>query len=239
MEEFSRVGMGLMLLASTAVGVRLLLLARRTRMAPEFVMAIASLGTGIGSVLVMQGVARTEAQQSLGAALIHTGILLTSTGALFLCLGMWRIFRVGQRWAVLVTTLVGIVLLGSCAVLLGADHGNRLPTYHPAYFVGSGTRIASFLWVAAESLRYARLLRRREALGLAEPLMVHRFLNWGISALTLALAYLIFLSFTVSGTAPPPQAQATLGLLGVVTASALWFAFFPPSFYRRWLTASG
>ena len=53
----------------------------------------------------------------------------------------------------------------------------------------------------------------------------------------MSVAYLIFLFFTVRGMAPPVPAQAALGVLGVITASALWVAFFPPAFYRRWVLA--
>jgi len=236
-EGFSQAGMGLMLLASAALGVRLLLLARRTHMLPELVMGIASLGTGVGAVLVVQGAARMEVQQAFGAGLLDVGIFLTSIGAAFLCAGMWRIFRVGQLWALLVTILAGIVLAASCFVLFGADHGGRSPTEHPAYWVGFGVRIASFGWAAAESLRYAALLRRRAALGLSEPLMVHRFLGWGISAFTMSVAYLIFLFFMVRGMAPPAAAQSVLGMLGLITAFTLWAAFFPPAFYQRWVLA--
>jgi hypothetical protein len=64
--------------------------------------------------------------------------------------------------------------------------------------------------------------------------MVHRFLLWGISSALSTLGYLIFLSFALRGSAPTPAAQGIMGLIGVITASSMWIAFFPPAAYARW-----
>ncbi len=227
-----------MVAVSAAVGVRLLALARRSRKLPELVMAIASLGTGIGATLVVLGVARAEAQQPSSVALIYAGIIMTSTGSIFLCAGMWRIFRVNELWAVALTLVAGVLLVVSCSVLLGVDHSGHLPTEHPAYWLGFGVRIATFGWVAAESLHYARQLQRRAALGLAEPLMANRFLCWGVSSVSSCIAYLIYLGCMLSGEAPPAHALALIGALGLVSGGSMWIAFFPPGLYRQRAGAS-
>ncbi len=234
LESFARAGMGLMLVVSCSVGVRLLRLAARSHQLPELVMGLASLSIGGGAFAVVLGSARAAAGASAAEPLVLGGCVVTSLGAGLLCAGMWRIFRPDRPWPGAATALVGLVLAATCTILFLADHAGAPPTDHPAYRAGLAMRIVAFLWVAIESLGYAARLRRRMRLGLAEPLMVHRFACWGVSSCTAALGYGIFLAMAMAGSAPGAGDQLLLGALGTVTAASMWTAFFPPAFYRRW-----
>ena len=159
------------------------------------------------------------------------GLMLAMVAAL--CIGIWRIFRPTSRRAAAAAIGTACMLLATAVLIWLADHAGRSPTAHAAYRVGYAGRIASFAWVAYESLRYAAMLRRREALGLAEPMMVHRFRCWGVSAGATGTAYVIYLTFVVRESLPPAPVQLVLGLLGTIAALGLFVAFFPPRFVER------
>jgi hypothetical protein len=116
--------------------------------------------------------------------------------------------------------------------------------YRNAWFVLlNAAMLAINLWVGLEPLAYHVKLRRRVALGLAEPLVADRFLLWGVGSL--ARAALIVLG-AVSGLVLPGVAAgareaftaATLllaSLLGVLTAGTYWLTFNPTPAYVRWV----
>ncbi len=92
-------------------------------------------------------------------------------------------------------------------------------------------------WAASESLRYYGLMKRREALALAEPLVTNRFLLWGIGALAGATATVFSGTMIALGAAADSQLliglRLTTALCGATSAIAIWLAFFPPAAYRR------
>jgi len=224
-----------MLLVSMVVGVRLLLLARRTRMIPELVMGVSSLGVGVGSALVVQGSALLEAQAQYASAVFIAGVTGTSLGALFLGLGVWKIFRAREQWALWPVVASAVVLAGSLISLVFNDAPGRSPAEQPAYFAGFAIRLAMYVWLAVESIAYGRVLQRRVRIGLADPLMASRFFCWGASGTTAFGGYLVYFACAWQGIAPPPLVSVGLGLIGLVTAGAMWLAFFPPAFYAGWI----
>jgi len=95
-----------------------------------------------------------------------------------------------------------------------------------------------------ESYRYWGLLRRRAALGLADPMVMNRFFLWGTGSLfsTLAIwtasvpyAFMSDLTLIVKIT---PVVRIVTGAFGLVCVSCLLFAFLPPAWYRRHVNAS-
>ena len=107
-----------------------------------------------------------------------------------------------------------------------------------------GGILAANLWVALEPLFYRRRLLRRLQLGLAEPLVVDRFLLWGCGSLTRTAMVVaggitsLVEHHTVLGSSLP----LTVGVLvfvsacGLFTAVAYWLTFFPTQRYARWVT---
>jgi hypothetical protein len=94
-------------------------------------------------------------------------------------------------------------------------------------------------------------MRRRVALGLADPLVANRFVLW--SVWTGALGFAALLLFAVRSRAfwlqlhgvdprvvmpaAIPITAALAGIAVVCAGVAVWLAFFPPSSYRRWVRA--
>jgi hypothetical protein len=238
MGSLALLGVGCLIVSCTGVGLRLLLLGVRGRKLPEL-----ALGTGyllFGALgYPISAVARASAAE--GAA--HAGLWLAAALALqnlgvAACYAFnARVFRPGRTGAALLAA--GVLLLAASWIGQGIEPGWAGARSHgPWYYLGLATRGAAFVWGAAEAFRYAATLRRRLRLGLADAVVANRMGLWGTSSLLIALAFAVF----AAGTLSPAGVNATPVVLtvsacGLGAAAAMTLAFFPPSFYRRWLEA--
>jgi hypothetical protein len=221
----------LFLLVSLVVGVRLLLLARRTRQLPELLIGTGfTVGGALGYVpealivdleLLHEGVAQVALVVANGAIRLAAALMLLFT---------WRVFRRDEAWAAWLAA-------GLCSVLVLAYVAYPGPWIYAAdkrewwwSLVTAAARSACFAWASLESLRYHQRLRRRAKLGLADAALARRFLLWG-----LAMAGPALMSATPIATrALPASAGSPLvslwqTLLGLGAALAMWRTFFPPA----------
>jgi hypothetical protein len=113
------------------------------------------------------------------------------------------------------------------------------------------SRAVPVLWAFAECAHYARLMRRRLALGLADPLVANRFVLWSIWTGALSFAALAMLAvrgyahwLTLTGLDPrtvmPAAVPATATVVAAAVACAgiaIALAFFPSQAYARWITS--
>jgi hypothetical protein len=108
------------------------------------------------------------------------------------------------------------------------------PWYWLEYFGG----VASFVWLSAEGLAHYFKARSRLKLGLCEPMVCNRFLLWGIAgALWVILTagdFALALTGRWSG-----LLDFGVALFEVAPVAVIWFIFFPPEFYCRWVEGSG
>jgi len=236
----------LFVLGSAVVSVRLLLLARRTREAPELLLGLGILLTAVlgYGVLILDAVLHgapeePQAVTAAGVALRAAGRVLHDAGVTCFLVFVVRVFRPGQRWA--------HALAGGAALLLWSGLGAQVATGGlRVATVGSLPWLAEYLviwsypvWVAAEAYRYGILMRRRQALGLAQPLVTHRFLLWGTGALFTGLAtWVASVPFLLAHdpaalAAATPAVRVLTALAGVVSITCTLFAFLPPAWYRR------
>ena len=222
------------------VGVRLMALGLRNHQVPELAFGTAFLSGSLGTVGAQLGqrlwwTGADEFATSMNA--ICFAIQVVGTFALFL--STWRIYRPGDSWAFMLAA-VG----SSFAVLawvLRFMHGdfvvNALET--PGIAVFHAARISVFGWAATESLLYHDKLKKRLALGLADPVVTQQIYMWGVSAVAAAgVSLTIVASVFVLGRHPleVPEALATLVLLSLVLSACMWCAFFPPEALKRWAT---
>jgi hypothetical protein len=221
------------------VGLRLVLLWRRTRELPELLIGIGVLGigpVGFGLNLVAAATAVDPGMPSVIAALSALAVALGATAKYVF---NWRIYHTESRIAATVAAC-GIALLG-----VGWT-GDALTTgFAPASWMRPGwvlvrqlAQVGALLWGAGEALGWWRRMQRRRAIGLADPLVANRFLLWGLGAGAAGVGSLIGTVFGLVLARPLnqlPVLTLVLSLHGLVAAIALWLAFVPPVWYRHWV----
>ncbi len=243
METFAILAVVLVALASTAVGARLLLVSRRTRGFPEFVLGFSlSAITGVGFPIVLL----TELRQTIGPLLTFAADFLGSFAVAMGFAGFyvftWRVFRPGSRWAAALAMLAsGATLLATAATVWLAI---GIESSEEKFQVVRGWEIllftsaaAGFLWSAVEAFRYHAMLRRRLALGLTGPIVTNRVLLWGLTGVSagVSLGIITLLRLMDVNYMSAPVALFTTAACGLLGSVCLYLAFLPPPAYLRWL----
>lgn len=229
-----------MVAVDAVVGVRLLMLAQRTRELPEAALGAAFVLLGaIGYPLSTAARRDLLPTDEANATLMAVGFAAQNLACLAVYWMTARTFRAGVRWAQGLVVAAGLAFVTSY-VGHALESGFVGDTTGSAYYLGLVTRSGAFAWACAESLRQYRLARRRLALGLADPLVVNRFLLFGLGTGGVFAAFAIFL---VAQLLNAPVAEtgwvlAATGAAGLFAAIPTWFAFLPPPFYRRWFGTS-
>jgi hypothetical protein len=233
------------------IGMRLLALARRTGGKPERLLGWAfQLTAGWGyCVLIFSIIARAAMDaidHPLGQAVTAIGWLAHNIGVVCWLRFNVSVFRPDSAWAKWLAIVMTAVLFSGWTYHI---FSGGLATLAPSMgFWISVSVIGTYpIWTACEAFRYWGLMRRRMALGLAEPMLVDRFRVWGIGsvAATAAIWTVNLPSFLglEHGTPAADDAAAVARLLtgcfGLITVGAYWLTFFPPEFYRRWIEGRG
>jgi hypothetical protein len=134
-------------------------------------------------------------------------------------------------WLLSGTMLFAFVASGT----VGGDWGGW-SNDHPWTWVEWSAQVGSYGWTAVEPLAYYVRMKRRARHEAVDPVVTNRLLLWGVYAGMFCLSQAIYggtLAFFEDLTTLDPYIAA-MGIFGEV---ALWFAFFPPATYLRWLRA--
>lgn len=246
MKLFSLVCVGAYCLVALVVGLRLLRLAARTGEAPELF---------IGSALFLGGAIGYPASVAAGLVVEsspYTGIRLAMGSMLGLFLGAWgmllawyTIYHRGETWAravaVGVTVLLFLFLVDRLAVIGTAG---AMPEPAPATpewtnLLALASQGLVFLLTGISGFRYLGLMKKRLRLGLADPVVADRIRlwTWTASAAVCQYAYSIVSPFLDGWFDAAAVSGLVLGGLGLVIATMLTLAFFPPQSYLARLTA--
>ena len=237
-------------LVGTVVGLKLLGIAARSRKFPEFAIGGALFvysAVGLTSAVARAALA-DEVSVGLRMALAVVSILALYATLLGLSLFTWQVFGAESRWrqalaaGVLVTGLL-VTALTVRAAWLWISANAPLDLYGR---VGITPHFAlAFGWVSLESLRYHARMRKRQALGLADPVVTNRFLVWGVGeGVSSLLVLALFVTTAVHGetSISHPLVRVLMTLAGLVNALVWWLSFMPPKAYLRWVwgdTAEG
>jgi hypothetical protein len=237
MELLGAIGGLSFILASLVIGLRLLLLAWRTRELPEFVIGLALfLMGGLGYPLVSIARLATGMPEAVRIGLFLVSTLFNIVGTVGVCVFNWRVFHPRGSWAgwftlAFVCALAAALALQSVMVgLASAALRNEGAGYH-VFTALHGVPLA---WAAYESLRYHRLLAKRVKLGLADPVVADRMRLWGTGML-LAFVINVFasvLAFFGVDIAVSPAGSLVIAPLGLAAAGCVWLAFLPPAAYK-------
>ena len=239
----------LYLVTVLTLGVRLMLLAHRTRKLPEsFLAAHFVLCCGFGYLLLAISLPASHQPGLLPQQVIAP---MSGVGHLLSCLGVfggvcfnYLVFRRKQAWALglvwlsavtLTTGYVGYGLTG------GFSHGRFAGLWFWLFY---GTYIAAAAWVMVEPFHYHRVMRRRLRLGLADPLVVNRFILWGSGSVC---RFVMLVTGGVSGSlyqhiSPELWPSVTwwtfiaVAIAGFGLSVTYWLTFFPTRAYVRLVT---
>lgn len=243
MDFLAKVASWAALAISLLLAVRLLRMARRTGNAPE--MAMGAYEAFI--VLGMAAYISTRFVPGDGVLLVFRLVVaanfLIACGVVALAFGVWRIYRAAEAWPKLVCAGLALWVLGSWAWTSAGEGLPLIASSSAANTVFVAGRTAVYAWGAFEAFRFHHQLRRRLALGLIEPLVVHQVLLWGVFCVCMGMTAVVMLaSGYVLGDAVRSWRLGTLINAGLSFSASycLWFSFFPPAFYRRrfiWRTA--
>jgi len=164
--------------------------------------------------------------------------LITQTGLALIYAFTWLVFRPAEAWGKAIVALGCLFMLAS---LVGASH--TLATAAPEassqlvargwLFVGMIGYCGCFLWSAVEGLVQYGMARKRMTLGLADAVVVNRFLLWGIFGLMATGINVASIAGLVLGVDPgqSPLVLIPMGVLGFFASAAIYLAFLPPASY--------
>src|SRR5512134_1720103 len=163
------------------IGVRLLRLARRTGGLPELTLGLGEclLAGAVPPFFVIVQVASQA--EALVRAASFAGHLAYTLGCAVMILFTWRVFRPDAGWArALALAMIAALgvggVLGMARPFLVPDAAALREPQTVAFLLMEWVSVAGFLWTAAEAFHHHGRLRRRAALGLADPVVVNRML---------------------------------------------------------------
>ncbi len=241
MAELSLACLALYTVTSLVVGFRLIARSYHSRGVPELLIGLTyAASSGIGYPLTVTATAWSSRGATLGAMAIGEALIVLGCGCFLLFNA--KVFRPTARWSVPVA-LLGSLVLAACGGWVVAEF---FATDDVA-LVTERTRLGTILflavlvlgqgWTAFEGMRHYRMMRRRLALGLAEPVVTNRFLLWGISGLVSLTWNGVVNAYLLAGANinlhPVPVFAVSFG--GLVTAGCLVLTFMPPAWYVRWI----
>jgi hypothetical protein len=233
------IGGGAFVLASLIVGVRLLALASRTHQLPELAIGAGLvLLAGISYPALTAGFMLGESP-GLQASVMGLSGVASVLGQTGIAIFNWRVFRPAEHWPALLATGVAA---GMTALWLWQALGPGFASFardqQGPWALQQWCSIVTMGWGGLESIAYYGKLRKRLALGLADPLVTDRLRLWAIAmgaafSSTGIAALLRAAGFQMTG----EVTGLFVGPLGVASAVAMWLAFLPPQRYVNWVLA--
>lgn len=226
-------------LTATVVGVQLLRLAARTRSLPEL-----TLGAGLTAISLVgmpaSAIGRSAAWigTPVGDGLFAVGVAIAHAGLALFFVFTWVVFRRPSPWARLAALAgAGALALSAAGLLrvgLGSTDMARVFVQTRPFAIATVTLVAlAFLWNGLESARYARMLRRRLTLGLADPVVLDRFRLWAVVGFASAIQSGV-LAATMAAGRPPltePLPLATIAVMSTCSGAGWYLSFLPPAAY--------
>lgn len=236
------VGIPVVLILSS-IGARVLIRAREAGAWTDALVGCFFLSMGLGAMPALVVKDALGASPELVPLVMAFGHFMLSFGFATLYIFVWRCFGVSTPWRKALAA-AGCLALVVLYVLQGVVESFE-PPGGDIVRLSALVRGGALIWALSESLRYWRLMQRRAALGIGDPLVANRFLLWclwmGSMLGTVCVALLVRFTMPDFGTATSFVVRLTvvsaMGTLAIAAGASLWLAFFAPSWYTRWLSA--
>jgi hypothetical protein len=174
-----------------ALGVRVHLHARGAGALPDQMVASFFVCLGLGAVPALLGGRASIIPMEFDQLAHAIGHAFLSLGIGALALFVWKCFGPASTWRKVAAAAAWLTLAG-LFVAQGIVDGFR---DGPVIRVTAVVRGLVLGWAFAESLHFRGQLRRRMALGLADPVVTNRFTLWCLWTGSLFLALLVLVSF--------------------------------------------
>jgi len=177
------------------IGVRSIRFAARSK-GPEawlglYLLAGTLFGTLLSSAVYISWADPSVALPPAWRPPLHALQFLANTaGMIGILVFTHRVFRPRSRRARRAVRLAATISAVAFVVMAAVERFEVHVIPNPTYFAVVAARVAAMVWMTVESLLYFGQLRRRQRLGLADPLLVNRFLLWGIWAGSVSLMQL-------------------------------------------------
>lgn len=219
------------------VGYRLFRLSRRTRQRPEFLLALNYLLSGVSYVLYeAPGLSDSNAEWIL---LVARPLYTISIVPVLLFTR--NVFRRSSGWATAFVWLDSLMLFAGVSLsMLGGDIEGVIISSVWFWLDWIGYT-APYVWIAVEASFAYSAAKKRARIGMCTPEIVHCFWLWGCFGAFAALSDLmlipVFMEYELTQTWPR-WGDFAAGGLETASTIAIWLAFFPPAFYRRWIQRS-
>jgi hypothetical protein len=230
----------LFVVITTVVGVRMLLLARRTRGRHELLMGAGMVligGIGFPGSIV-SGFGGPVSQLSMPLWAVSS--MFTQVGIALIYAFTWQVFRPGDAWGKYAVA-GGVFFMASGTIAAGIALAGAPPEASSQAVARNGIFVSMigfcgcFLWSAIEGFVHYGNARKRLALGLADAVVVDRFRLWavfGLSATGVNAASAIGNAIGVNPS-QSPLVLVPMGVLGFVASVAIYLAFLPPESYLQ------
>jgi hypothetical protein len=221
------------------VGVRLYRLSRRTGHLPETLVAASFLLWMLSYAIWDIPYAFVDSEELVPAVYSYGSQIALVSGTVVFAFFIRAVFRPSARWAIwLVTAIVVGNLAGVAGMAYSGDWEGTNPLANPWYWLEFFGAVAPTIWMGSEGFAQYFKTRRRLKLGLCEPMACNRFLLWGLAgSLWVILEFLVSASdlvYAFTGYWSEPLGLG-IGLFEIIPIAIVWFAFFPPAFYCRWV----
>ena len=225
------------------VGARLYRLSRRTGHAPETLIAASFLLWMLAYAIWDIPYAFVDSAELVPAFYSYASLIALALGSLVFAFFIRAVFRPDARWA---TALVVVIAVSILAGLVGTawvgDWAGIDLLTHPWYWLDFFGSIAPITWMGVEGFAQYFKTRKQLKLGLCDPMVCNRFLLWGIAgALWTILEAIVAASdlvYALSGQWSE-LLGAAIAIFEFIPVAIIWFVFFPPDFYCRWIEGRG
>ncbi len=230
-------------LVAGSVGFRLLALWRTTHAKPEMLLSFGLLLMSCVAVpLTAIGRLPAFVDGPVGKLSFAAGIFAVAAGVVLMVSFTREVFRPGSVSAAVGLGAAGVLVFLSAGWIswvnyAGANLAEIVAQMRPASLSLMAILALSFSWSSAESLAYYLPMKRRLALGFADPVVANRFLLWGLAGAgnVVLIAVIMWCMHLKMVILREPTPLSVMAGVGFVMSAAWYLTFFPPRSYERFI----